>query len=67
MRREKLLEIGRKGTDYDFVVPAGTQVENLEQGLAYFFIEVAKYRKISSKTFLAEVEHWVRQLEESQI
>ncbi len=67
MRREKLLEIGRKGTDFDFIVPAGTRVEALEQGLAYFIIKGAEYRKISTKTFLAEVEHWVRQLEESQI
>lgn len=67
MRREKLLEIGRKGSDFDFIIPAGTRVDSLEQGLAYFFIEVAKHRKIGTRTFLAEVEHWVQQLEESQI
>lgn len=66
MERQVLLEIGKTGTDYDFVVGKGTRVENLEQGLAYFLIETSKYRGIGTQTFLAEVEHWVRQLEELQ-
>lgn len=65
MKREKLLELGMKGTNFDYIVPAGTSVANIEQGLALFIIDSAKYRGISSSTALAEVAHWVSQLEEN--
>lgn len=64
MKRVKLLELGKKGVDYDFVVPKGTMTADLEKALAYSIIEISKYRKIGTSTFLAEISQWVRQLEE---
>lgn len=65
MKKEKLLELSKKGTDFEFVVPAGTSVANIEQALALFIIESSKYRGIKSSTFIAEVSQWVTQLEEN--
>ena len=65
MRREKLIEFGKKGCDYDFNIPAGTSVSNIEQALALFIIDNAKYRKIGTATVLAEIGQWVTQLEEN--
>ena len=63
MKREKLIEFGRKGSNYDFKIPAGTSVSNIEQAIALFIIDNAKYRKIGTQTVLAEISQWVQQLE----
>lgn len=65
MKKEVLLELSRKGSDFSFTIPAGTKVEHIEQALALFIIDSAKYRGIKSSTALAEVAHWVTQLEEN--
>lgn len=65
MRREKLIEFGRKGSTYDFKIPAGTSVSNIEQALALFVIDNAKHRKIGTSTVLAEIGQWVQQLEDN--
>lgn len=65
MKREKLIEFGRKGGQYDFKIPAGTSVSNIEQAIALFIIDNAKYRKIGTQTVLAEISQWVQQLEEN--
>jgi hypothetical protein len=65
MRREKLIEFGKKGSNYDFKIPAGTSVSNIEQAIALFIIDNAKYRKIGPSTVLAEIGQWVTQLEEN--
>lgn len=65
MRREKLIEFGKKGNDYDFKIPAGTSVANIEQAIALFIIDNAKYRKIKPATVVAEISQWVTQLEEN--
>ena len=65
MRREKLIEFGKKGSNYDFKIPAGTSVSNIEQALALFIIDNSKYRKIGTATVLAEIGQWVTQLEEN--
>ena len=65
MKREKLIEFGKKGSNYDFKIPAGTSVSNIEQAIALFIIDNAKYRKIGTKTVLAEISQWVQQLEEN--
>lgn len=65
MKREKLIEFGKKGNDYDFKIPAGTSVSNIEQAIALFVIDNAKYRKIGTATVLAEISQWVTQLEEN--
>jgi len=65
MKREVLLELGKKGTNFDFKIPAGTSVANIEEGIALFIIDSAKYRKIKSSTVLAEITSWVQQLEEN--
>ena len=65
MKREKLIEFGKKGSNYDFRIPAGTSVSNIEQAIALFIIDNAKYRKIGTSTVLAEISQWVQQLEEN--
>lgn len=65
MKREKLIEFGMKGTNFDFKVPAGTSISNIEQSIALFIIDSAKYRGIKSSTALAEIQHWVTQLEDN--
>jgi hypothetical protein len=65
MKREKLIEFGRKGSTYDFKIPAGTSVANIEQAIALFLIDNAKHRKIKTATVLAEMSQWVTQLEEN--
>lgn len=65
MKRVKLLELGMKGLDFDVRIPAGTSVSNVEQGIALFIIDSAKYRGIKTSTALAEIQAWVQQLEEN--
>jgi len=65
MRTEKLLELTKKGTNFGYRVPAGTQVAEIEEALALFIIDSSKYRGIKSATALAEVSAWVSQLEEN--
>lgn len=65
MKREKLIEFGKKGASYDFKIPAGTSVSNIQQAIALFIIDNAKYRKIGTATVLAEISQWVQQLEDS--
>lgn len=65
MKRVKLIEFGKKGNDFDFKIPANTSVSNIEQALALFIIDNAKYRKIGTATVLAEISQWVQQLEEN--
>ena len=65
MKKTKLLELSKKGTDFEFVVPAGTSVANVEQAIALFLIESSKYRGIKTSTALAEISQWVTQLEEN--
>lgn len=65
MKKQKLLELSKRGTDFEFVVPAGTTVENIEQAIALFIIDSSKYRGIKSSTFVEEIRHWVTQLEDN--
>lgn len=65
MKRVKVIEFGRKGNEYDFKIPAGTSVSSIEQALALFVIDNAKYRKIGTQTVLAEISQWVQQLEDN--
>lgn len=65
MKRVKLIEFGKKGNDYDFKIPAGTSVANIEQSIALFIIDNAKRRNIGTATVLAEIGQWVTQLEEN--
>jgi hypothetical protein len=65
MKRVKLLELGMKGTNFDFKIPAGTEVSNLNQAIALYIIETAKYRQIKPATALAEIQQWVQQLEDN--
>lgn len=65
MRKEVLLELSKTGTNFNIKVPAGTSVENIEQAIALFIIDNSKYRGIKTSTALAEVAHWVTQLEEN--
>ena len=64
MRKEVLLELYKKGTDFSFKIPAGTTVANIEEAIALFIIDSAKYRGIKSSTAIAEIQQWVAQLEE---
>lgn len=65
MRRQKLLELGMKGTNFDIKVPAGTSISNIEQAIGLFIIDCAKYRGIKSSQMVEEIRHWVTQLEEN--
>ena len=65
MKTEKLLELSKKGKNFSFRVPAGTSVANIEQALALFILDSAKYRGIKSSTALAEISQWVTQLEDN--
>lgn len=65
MKKVKLLELSKKGTDFSFVVPAGTSVDHITQAIALFIIDSSKYRGIKSSTALAEIQHWVTQLEDN--
>lgn len=65
MKTEKLLELSKKGNNFSFRVPAGTSVANIEQALALFILDSAKYRGIKSSTALAEISQWVTQLEDN--
>lgn len=65
MKRVKVIEFGRKGNEYDFKIPAGTSVSSIEQALALFILDNAKYRKIGTQTVLAEISQWVQQLEDN--
>jgi hypothetical protein len=65
MKKEKLLELSKKGLDFSFIVPAGTSVNSINQGIALFLIESAKYRGIKPSTAVREIEQWVRQLEDN--
>ena len=65
MKRVKLLELGMKGTDFDFKIPAGTEVSHLNQAIALYLIETAKYRGIKPATAVAEIQQWVQQLNDN--
>lgn len=65
MKKQKLLELFKKGTNFEIHVPAGTSVENIEQALALFIIDSSKYRGIKTSTVLSEIAHWVTQLEDN--
>lgn len=65
MKKEKLLELSKKGTNFEIKVPAGTSVSNIEQAIALFIIDSSKYRGIKPSTTLAEISQWVTQLEEN--
>ena len=65
MKKETLIEFNKKGSDYSFRIPAGTAVSNIEQAIALFIIDNAKYRKIGTKTVLAEISQWVQQFEDN--
>lgn len=65
MKKEKLLELSKKGTNFEIKVPAGTSVSNIEQAIALFIIDSSKYRGVKSSTTLAEISQWVTQLEEN--
>ena len=65
MKTEKLLELSKKGNNFSFKVPAGTSVSNINQALALFMLDSAKYRGIKSSTALAEISQWVTQLEDN--
>lgn len=65
MKKTKLLEFSKKGTDFDFKIPAGTSISDLECAIALFIIDNAKYRNLKTSTVLAEIQHWVTQLEEN--
>ena len=65
MRRVKLLELGMKGTNFDMKIPAGTEVSHINQALGIAIIDMAKYRGIKPATVLAEIQAWVRQLEDN--
>lgn len=64
MKRKKILELGKKGTDFDIVIPANTNVMDITEGIALFIIETAKVRGIKPATALAEIQQWVTHLEE---
>lgn len=64
MKRKKILELGKKGTDFDIVIPANTNVMDITEGIALFIIETAKVRGIKPTTALAEIQQWVTHLEE---
>lgn len=65
MKKQKLLELSKKGTDFEFVIPKGTKVDAIEQALALFIIDSSKYRGVSPATTLSEISLWVTQLEEN--
>ena len=65
MKRTKIIEFGKKGNEYDFKIPAGTSVSSIEQAIALFVIDNAKFRKIGTNTVLAEISQWVQQLEDN--
>ena len=65
MKKEKLIELSKKGTNFEIKVAAGTSVSNIEQAIALFIIDSAKYRGVKSSTTLAEISQWVTQLEEN--
>lgn len=65
MKKQKLLELSKLGTNFEIYVPAGTSVESIEQAIALFVIDNSKYRGIKTSTLLAEITHWVTQLEEN--
>ena len=65
MKRIKLLELGMKGSDFDFKIPAGTQVSHLNEAIALYIIETSKFRGIKPATALAEIQQWVQQLEDN--
>lgn len=66
MKKEKLLELFRKGSDYCFTIPAGTPVDEIEKVLGCFIVDVAKFRGITTEQFMEEIKEWVQQLEENQ-
>ncbi len=65
MKKVKLLELSKKGMDFSYVVPKDTSVAHVTQALALFIIDSAKYRGIKTSTALAEIQHWVKQLEDN--
>lgn len=65
MRREKLLELGKKGSNFDYKVPAGTAVSHINEAIALYIVDSAKYRQISPSRALAEIEAWVQQLNDN--
>ena len=65
IKRVKLLELGMKGTNFDYKVPAGTQVTHINEAIALFILDSAKYRGVKPATALAEIQQWVQQLEEN--
>ena len=65
MKRVKLLELGMKGANFDFKIPAGTEVSHLNQAIALYIIETSKFRGIKPATAVAEIQAWVQQLDEN--
>lgn len=65
MKRVKLLELGMKGTNFDFKIPAGTEVSHLNQAIALYILQTAKYRGIKPATAVEEIRQWVQQLEDN--
>lgn len=70
-KKETLIEFYKKGSDFGFNIPKGTSVANIEQAIALFIIDNAKYRTaitgntVKPATVLAEISQWATQLEEN--
>ena len=66
MKRVKLLELGMQGTNFDMEIPAGTSASHLNTAMALAIIDIAKKREISTARVFAEIQQWVKQLEDNQ-
>jgi len=71
MENITVLEIKRKGNDYELVVPKGTTGKQIEMGLAQAFIGISNREKelnedFKMDTLFRSVQHWARLLCEEE-
>lgn len=65
MKKVKLIELSKKGTNFEIKIPANTKVSDIQQAIALFIVDSSKYRGIKPATALSEIQQWVVQLEEN--
>lgn len=65
MKKQKLIEIYKNGTDYGLIIPKNTSGKDVEIGLATAIHEIANHQRtidpnFKTETLIEAVKGWVR-------
>lgn len=66
LRKQRILEITRKGNDFSFQVPSGTSGKDVEIGLALVLMRLAERENLTEEVFLRNLGGWIKCIKEQQ-